>query len=121
VLEREAVGGQAGSSSMIRNYLGFPCGISGASLANRAFEQAWSFGVTPAVAGPVTALRPGAVPAAALVVLIGAVPRTGWLPASIRCDRQDAPRRARPPGRGRRFLAERDAGKRALGDRSPVR
>jgi hypothetical protein len=79
---------------MIRNYLGFPCGISGASLANRAFEQAWSFGVTPAVAGPVTALRPGAVPAAALVVLIGAVPRTGWLPASIRCDRQDAPRRA---------------------------
>jgi alkyl hydroperoxide reductase subunit AhpF len=60
LLEREAVGGQAGSSSMIRNYLGFPCGISGGSLANRAFEQAWSFGVIPAVAGPVTALRPGA-------------------------------------------------------------
>jgi thioredoxin reductase (NADPH) len=44
---------------MIRNYLGFPSGISGASLANRAFEQAWSFGVTLAVAGPVTGLRPG--------------------------------------------------------------
>ena len=40
VLEREAVGGQAGSSSLIRNYLGFPRGISGASLGTRAFEQA---------------------------------------------------------------------------------
>jgi thioredoxin reductase (NADPH) len=60
LLEREAVGGQAGSSSMIRNYLGFPCGISGASLASRAFEQAWSFGAILAVAGPVTMLRPGA-------------------------------------------------------------
>lgn len=59
LLEREAVGGQAGSSSMIRNYLGFPCGIRGASLASRAFEQAWSFGVIPVVAGPVTTLRPG--------------------------------------------------------------
>jgi hypothetical protein len=60
LLERETLGGQAGSSSMIRNYLGFLCGISGASLADRAFEQAWSFGVIPAVARPVTALRPGA-------------------------------------------------------------
>jgi thioredoxin reductase (NADPH) len=44
LLEREAIGGQAGSSSLIRNYLGFPRGISGAGLATRAFEQAWSFG-----------------------------------------------------------------------------
>ena len=36
LLEREAIGGQAGSSSLIRNYLGFPRGISGASLATRA-------------------------------------------------------------------------------------
>lgn len=44
VIEREAVGGQAGTSSLIRNYLGFPRGISGAELAQRAYEQAWLFG-----------------------------------------------------------------------------
>jgi thioredoxin reductase (NADPH) len=44
VIEREAVGGQAGTSSLIRNYLGFPRGISGAGLAQRAYEQAWLFG-----------------------------------------------------------------------------
>lgn len=41
VLEHEAIGGQAGSSSMIRNYLGFPRGVSGAELAERAYQQAW--------------------------------------------------------------------------------
>ena len=44
VLEREALGGQAGTSSMIRNYLGFPRGISGTDLTMRAYEQARSFG-----------------------------------------------------------------------------
>jgi thioredoxin reductase (NADPH) len=44
VVEREAVGGQAGSSSLIRNYLGFARGISGAELAMRAHQQAWAFG-----------------------------------------------------------------------------
>ena len=44
LLEREAFGGQAGTSSLIRNYLGFPRGISGAELAGRAYEQAWMFG-----------------------------------------------------------------------------
>jgi thioredoxin reductase (NADPH) len=44
VVEREAVGGQAGSSSLIRNYLGFSRGISGAELAMRAHQQAWAFG-----------------------------------------------------------------------------
>jgi thioredoxin reductase (NADPH) len=58
LLEREAFGGQAGSSSLIRNYLGFPRGISGAGLANRAFEQAWSFGAIPSLAGPVSGLQP---------------------------------------------------------------
>jgi thioredoxin reductase (NADPH) len=60
LLEREAVGGQAGSSSLIRNYLGFPRGISGAGLATRAFEQAWSFGAVSSMAGPVTGLEPAA-------------------------------------------------------------
>jgi thioredoxin reductase (NADPH) len=44
VIERRAVGGQAGTSSMIRNYLGFPRGITGAELAQRAMEQAGSLG-----------------------------------------------------------------------------
>jgi thioredoxin reductase (NADPH) len=44
VLEGEAIGGQAGTTSLIRNYLGFPWGIGGAELARRAAEQAWLFG-----------------------------------------------------------------------------
>jgi thioredoxin reductase (NADPH) len=46
ILEGEAIGGQAGGSSLIRNYLGFPWGIGGAELARRAKEQAWWFGAT---------------------------------------------------------------------------
>jgi thioredoxin reductase (NADPH) len=46
VLEHEAVGGQAGTSSMIRNYPGFSQGISGAMLAQEAWQQAWAFGTT---------------------------------------------------------------------------
>src|ERR1700733_1518832 len=44
VIERWAVGGQAGSSPKIENYLGFPDGLSGADLAERAREQACRFG-----------------------------------------------------------------------------
>lgn len=44
VLESDAIGGQAGSSSLIRNYLGFSRGVSGAELAQRAYQQAWVFG-----------------------------------------------------------------------------
>ena len=44
VVEGEAIGGQAGTSSRIRNYLGFSRGISGAELAQRAYQQAWVFG-----------------------------------------------------------------------------
>ena len=44
VLEPHAIGGQAGASSMIRNYLGFPRGVSGGGLAHRAWEQAVLFG-----------------------------------------------------------------------------
>ena len=46
VLEPLAMGGQAGTSSLIRNYLGFPRGISGSRLAANAYQQAWSFGAT---------------------------------------------------------------------------
>jgi thioredoxin reductase (NADPH) len=44
VLESEWAGGQAGTSSLIRNYLGFPRGLSGDNFTNRALEQAWLFG-----------------------------------------------------------------------------
>jgi thioredoxin reductase (NADPH) len=44
LLEAHAIGGQAGASSMIRNYLGFPRGVSGGVLAHRAWEQAVLFG-----------------------------------------------------------------------------
>jgi len=46
VIEREAIGGQAGTSSMIRNYPGFAQGVSGARLAFAAYQQAWFFGTT---------------------------------------------------------------------------
>src|SRR6266446_9233105 len=45
VIERHAVGGQAGSSSLIENYMGFPDGISGAELCERARQQAVKFGI----------------------------------------------------------------------------
>ncbi len=57
VIEREAVGGQAGTSSLIRNYLGFPRGISGDELAHRAYQQAWLFGTQYILAREVVHLR----------------------------------------------------------------
>ena len=56
VVEREAIGGQASSSSLIRNYLGFSRGVSGSELATRAYQQAWVFGTTFLVTQSVTAL-----------------------------------------------------------------
>ena len=46
VVDGEAMGGQAGTSSLIRNYLGFPRGIGGTELAGRAYQQAWLFGAS---------------------------------------------------------------------------
>ena len=46
VLDGETFGGQAGTSSLIRNYLGFPRGISGSQLAAQAYVQAWLFGAS---------------------------------------------------------------------------
>lgn len=59
VLEGASIGGQAGSSSLIRNYLGFPRGVSGAELAGRAYQQAWAFGARFAHARPVTGMTVG--------------------------------------------------------------
>jgi thioredoxin reductase (NADPH) len=57
VVERHVVGGQAGASSLIRNYLGFPRGISGAELTQRAYQQAWVFGAKFVFAREVTGLH----------------------------------------------------------------
>ena len=83
VVESNAPGGQAGSSSRIENYLGFPTGISGQNLAGRAYTQAQKFGAQVAIAQPATALscdrKPYAValgdqrvPARTVVIATGA-------------------------------------------------
>jgi thioredoxin reductase (NADPH) len=58
VFDQRAPGGQAGASSRIENYLGFPTGISGQALAARAFQQALKFGAHLAIPGKVTAVVP---------------------------------------------------------------
>ncbi len=60
ILEAEAIGGQAGTSSMIRNYLGFPRGISGMRLAQRARNQALRFGARFFTGQVVDEMRVGA-------------------------------------------------------------
>jgi thioredoxin reductase (NADPH) len=57
VIEAESPGGQAGSSSRIENYLGFPMGISGQELAGRAAAQAQKFGAKVLIANNVTKLN----------------------------------------------------------------
>jgi thioredoxin reductase (NADPH) len=80
VIDSGGVGGQATSSSSIRNYLGFPRGVSGGDLARRAYEQAWVFGARFAFMqrvthlaqegdGIVVALNTGGVVVARAVVL----------------------------------------------------
>ncbi len=62
VIESTAPGGQAGSSSKIENYLGFPTGISGQSLARRAFIQAEKFGAQIAITRKARALLCASTP-----------------------------------------------------------
>ena len=57
VLESSSPGGQAGSSSKIENYLGFPTGISGQELTGRAYAQAQKFGAQLLVARPARGCR----------------------------------------------------------------
>ena len=57
VLEETVSGGQAGSSPMIRNYPGFPHGISGHELTRRACEQAWMFGAHMVFSQPTVGLE----------------------------------------------------------------
>jgi thioredoxin reductase (NADPH) len=92
VLESNAPGGQAGSSSRIENYLGFPTGISGQDLAGRAFVQAEKFGAHIAIARAARTLKcvrspytvelddGGSVQARSLIVAAGAQYRKLKLP-----------------------------------------
>jgi thioredoxin reductase (NADPH) len=92
VVEQESPGGQAGSSSKIENYLGFPTGISGNELAARAYTQAQKFGAQVMIARGATALacqrRPYAIeledgsrlPARAIIIATGAQYRRLGLP-----------------------------------------
>jgi thioredoxin reductase (NADPH) len=59
IVESTALGGQAGSSRRIENYLGFPAGISGTELTGRAVTQARKFGARPATPFKAVALEPG--------------------------------------------------------------
>jgi thioredoxin reductase (NADPH) len=92
VVEGNAPGGQAGASSRIENYLGFPTGISGQDLTNRAFVQAEKFGANILVARGALALKcnhpvytveledGGAVRARTIIVAAGAQYRKLALP-----------------------------------------
>ena len=62
MIETQAPGGQAGSSSKIENYLGFPTGVSGQELATRATTQAQKFGATMIIARSVVRLNCGRRP-----------------------------------------------------------
>src|SRR6476620_10260319 len=59
IVESTALGGQAGSSRRIENYLGFPAGISGTELTSRAVGQARKFGARPATPYRALSLEPG--------------------------------------------------------------
>lgn len=58
VVERQSIGGQCTSSARIRNYLGFSRGITGAELAQRAYQQAWVFGTQFLLLQHATGLQP---------------------------------------------------------------
>jgi len=100
LIEGMAPGGQAGTSSKIENYLGFPTGISGQALAGRAQAQAQKFGARIAISRQVTGLahvdrlfrltleEGAAVAARAVVVAPGARYRTLDLPTFARFEGQ---------------------------------
>jgi thioredoxin reductase (NADPH) len=93
VVDDGGIGGQATSSSLIRNYLGFPRGVSGRRLAQQAYEQAWVFGASFAFMQQVADLRRendwltvtlsdfGAVRARAILLASGASYRRLGIPA----------------------------------------
>ena len=70
LIERMACGGQAGTSSRIENYLGFPAGLGGEELSARACQQALRLGAELLITHSVTALQPGDPESAAPHLLV---------------------------------------------------
>jgi thioredoxin reductase (NADPH) len=101
VLDARVIGGQAGASSRIENYLGFPTGISGQALAGRAFVQAQKFGADVAVPVAVTRLDCDSSPLA-LYLDCGSriAARTVIVATGARYRRPAIPDLARYEGRG---------------------
>lgn len=103
LVEREAPGGQAGTSSRIENYLGFPTGLSGDELATRALSQAKRFGAELLVARCVDALELSEDGGAHTVVLDGGEPvraHTVVLANGVSWRELDVPGAERLVGRG---------------------
>ena len=101
VLESTAVGGQAGSSSRIENYLGFPLGISGQELAERAYVQAQKFGAQVLIAESAGALVSPEVPYRITLADGGAVAsKTVVIASGSRYRKLDVPNADRFEGQG---------------------
>jgi thioredoxin reductase len=119
VFERNAIGGQAGSSSMIRNYLGFSHGIGGSELARQAYEQAWVFGTQFLMGCAVTGLRCG-VDQHVLVTSDGAeIPSRAVIPAcGVTYNRLGVPTLESLVGKGVFYGASPAEAKRVEGNRA---
>ena len=101
VLEATAPGGQAGSSSRIENYLGFPTGVSGQDLANGALLQAQKFGAELVVARTAMALRCDRRPyRIGLGPGVDVAARTVVIATGVKYNRPDIPNLARFEGVG---------------------
>jgi thioredoxin reductase (NADPH) len=103
IFEREAPGGQAGTSSRIENYLGFPTGVSGDELGKRALHQATRFGAEIVVARDVVRIDPGSPSRPHTLVLDDGAAvraRTIVIATGVTWRKHDAPGLAALNGRG---------------------
>jgi len=101
VFDALAFGGQAGASTRIENYLGFPTGISGQALAGRAFVQAQKFGAEMVIPNPVVGLHCTVTPLALELADGRRVrARTAVVASGARYRRPDIPDLAAFEGRG---------------------
>jgi thioredoxin reductase (NADPH) len=101
LVERRATGGQAGQSSRIENYLGFPDGVSGAQLTDRARRQAARFGAEVLTACKVTGVASrGATRVVSLDTGVEIAAHTVILATGVSYRRLDAPGLAELTGRG---------------------
>ena len=117
VIEAVGPGGQAGSTSRIENYLGFPTGISGQALAGRAQIQAQKFGARLAVARAATSLDCTSIPFQLRMERSGIVATRAVVVASgARYRRLDIPNLARFEGQGVHYAATSIEGRLCTGD-----